>query len=51
MTPDEIDSLVLKLRKHTPLDRLPLHEAKQVFQTLEAWGYVLTAPAAPPAGK
>jgi len=51
MTPAEIDSLVLKLRQHTPLDRLPLHEAKQVFQTLVAWGYVVTAPAAPPAAK
>jgi hypothetical protein len=51
MTPAEIDSLVLKLRQHTPLDRLPLHEAKQVFQTLLAWGYVVTAPAAPSAAK
>lgn len=51
MTPAEIDSLVLKLRQHTPLDRLPLHEAKLVFQTLLAWGYVVTAPAAPPAAK
>ena len=51
MTPAEIDSLILELRKHTPLDRLPLQEAEQVFQTLLAWGYVLTAPAVPPAAK
>jgi hypothetical protein len=51
MTPAEIDSLVLKLRQHTPLDRLPLQEAKQIFEALQAWGYVLTPPATPPAGK
>src|SRR6185437_9899418 len=45
------DSLILKLRKHTSLDRLPLHEAHQIFEALEVWGYVLTAPAPPPAGK
>ena len=51
MTPTEIDSLILKLRKHTSLDRLPLQEAHQIFEALEVWGYVLTAPAPPPAGK
>jgi hypothetical protein len=51
MTPAEIDSLISELRQHTPLHRLPLQEAKQIFEALLAWGYVLTAPAAPPAGK
>jgi hypothetical protein len=49
MTPAEIDSLIMELRKHTPLHRLPLQEAKQIFEALLAWGYVLTAPATPPA--
>jgi hypothetical protein len=49
MTPAEIDSLIMELRKHTPLHRLPLQEAKQIFEVLLAWGYVLTAPATPPA--
>jgi hypothetical protein len=48
MTPIEINALISELRRHTPLDRLPLNEARQIFQTLLAWGYVITAPAAPP---
>lgn len=48
MTPAEINSLVMRLRQETPLDRLPLQEAKQVVETLLAWGYVFTPPPAPP---
>jgi hypothetical protein len=51
MTPAEIDFLIMELRKDTPLHRLPLQEAKQIFEALLSWGYVLTAPAAPPAEK
>ena len=48
MTPAEINSLVFELQKHSPLGRLSLSEAKQVLQTLQAWGYTITAPAEPP---
>ena len=47
----QIDFLIMELRKDTPLHRLPLQEAKQIFEALLAWGYVLTAPATPPAEK
>jgi hypothetical protein len=48
MTPAEINSLVFELQKHSPLGRLSLSEAKQVLQTLQGWGYTITAPATPP---
>ena len=48
MTPAEIDFLISELRQHTPLHRLPLNEAKQIFEALLAWGYTITAPAEPP---
>ena len=48
MTPAEIDSLVLELQTNSPLGRLSLSEARQVFQTMLGWGYTITAPAAPP---
>jgi hypothetical protein len=51
MTPAEIDSLISELRQDTPLHRLPLQEAKQIFEAMLALGYVITAPAAPPATK